>query len=54
MAHNSNIEYIVILRCKKCGDVLSLGFPYSYDEISKAIHKFYLQHQHNGDGPWVV
>jgi len=50
---SDNVEFIVTLRCKVCGDIISLAIPLDFDEATQGISDFGDSHEHN-NGPWKV
>lgn len=50
----SNIEYIVTVHCKVCGDIVSLSIPLSFSEAADAVDRFNEEHQHKRPNPWEV
>lgn len=51
-AINDNIEFIVTLRCKHCGEITSLEIPLVYENAQKAIQDFIGIHKH--PDPWTI
>jgi len=49
-----NIEFIVTIRCKVCGEIYSLGQPLSFDEATDTVEKFTGEHLHRNVNPWVI
>ena len=50
---SDNVEFIVTLRCKVCGDIISLAIPLDFEKATEGIQKFTEDHEHN-KGPWIV
>lgn len=50
-----NVEFIITVRCKRCGDIISLSATMDSDkektEAREQIDKFATDHKHL---PWVV
>jgi len=44
---DDNIEFVVTLRCKVCGEIISLQLPFKYEQAKEAIEEFQNNHQHN-------
>ena len=50
-----HIEFIITLRCKICGDMVSLQVGLVYPESSKQVKDFSDHHEHNDNtDPWVI
>jgi hypothetical protein len=41
-----NIEFIITLRCKVCGEIISLELPLQFQQAKEAIEEFQNQHEH--------
>jgi len=48
----SNIEFVITIRCKICGDITSISVMLQYEEAVSAIEKFKEDHKHLT--PWIV
>lgn len=51
-AINNNIEYIVTIHCKYCGEITSLDLPLIFEQAQKTIQDFNEEHDH--PNPWMV
>lgn len=52
---NANMEYIVTVRCKICGDIVSLSVPLTFIEATDAVSRFNESHAHEpkaNPNPW--
>lgn len=54
-----NVETIVTIHCKECGETLSLGSPLGFEEARLIVENFNEQHQHpepnpSNTNPWVI
>lgn len=49
----NHIEFIVTLRCKSCGDIISLDLPLTFEKAQQAIKEFTEKHEHSSN-PWIV
>ncbi len=57
-----NVETIVTIHCKTCGDIVSLGVPLTFEEATKIVDQFNLDHQHKNfkptnptnTNPWII
>lgn len=47
------IEFIVTLRCKNCGEIISLELPLVFEKAQQSIQEFTQKHEHSSN-PWVI
>lgn len=51
---DDNVEFIVTIRCKVCGEVFSLGQPLTFEEATQSVNSFTEAHLHRNVNPWVA
>ena len=49
-----NLEFIITLRCKECGDITSLKVPLNFEEAIALVDEFKEKHLHDAPGPWII
>jgi len=49
-----DIEFVVTIRCKICGDIVSLSVPLSFNDAVAAIDEFEDEHKHARPNPWQI
>lgn len=49
----NHIEFIVTLRCKSCGDIVSLELPLTFEKAQESIKEFTEKHEHSSN-PWII
>lgn len=49
---DDNIEYVVTIRCKHCGDIVSIELPKIYEKAQEIIKNFRDNHEH--PNPWFT
>jgi len=47
-----NVEFIVTLRCKVCGTIVSLEVPLDFEKSKKKLQAFLEKHAHRE--PWIA
>jgi len=53
----NNIEIVATLRCKICGDIVSLGVPLVFEKATEDIREFKEKHKHpteTNQSPWMI